>query len=109
MKISWGNEEWKLSFVLFWLPYFFFFFFFFTLQYCIGFAIHQHASAMGVHMFSILLMHIYGIYKDDNDNPVCETARETQMYRTVFWTLWHRLNFIASFFSFVQTSFRESG
>ena len=24
------------------------FFFFFTLQYCIGFAIHQHASAMGV-------------------------------------------------------------
>ena len=24
------------------------FFFFFTLQYCIGFAIHQHASATGV-------------------------------------------------------------
>jgi len=22
-----------------------------------------------------------------NDNPVCETAKETQMYRTVFWTL----------------------
>ena len=21
-------------------------------------------------------------------NPVCETAKETQMYRTVFWTLW---------------------
>ena len=29
-------------------------FFFFTLQYCIGFAIHQHACAMGVHVFPIL-------------------------------------------------------
>ena len=27
---------------------------------------------------------------DGNDNPVCETAKETQMYRTVFWTLWER-------------------
>ena len=26
-----------------------------------------------------ILMHIYGILKDGNDNPVCETARETQM------------------------------
>ena len=31
-----------------------------------------------------ILTHIYGIYKDGNDNPVCETAKETQMYRTVF-------------------------
>ena len=23
-------------------------------------------------------------------NPVCEKAKETQMYRTVFWTLWER-------------------
>ena len=34
-----------------------------------------------------ILTHIYGIQKDGNDNPVYETAKETQMYRTVFWTL----------------------
>ena len=31
-----------------------------------------------------------GHLKDGNDNPVWETAKETQMYRTVFWTLWER-------------------
>ena len=36
------------------------------------------------------LTHIYGIQKVGNDNPVCETAKETQMYRTLFWTLWER-------------------
>ena len=41
------------------------------------------------HQYSILT-HIYGIYKGGNDNPVCETAKETQMYRTDFWTLWER-------------------
>ena len=41
------------------------------------------------HQYSILT-HIYGIQKDGNNKPVCETAKETQMYRTVFWTLWKR-------------------
>ena len=35
-------------------------------------------------------MYIYGIQKDGNNIPICETAKETQMYRTVFWTLWER-------------------
>ena len=34
-----------------------------------------------------ILMHIYGILKDGNDNPICKTEKETQMYRTDFWTL----------------------
>ena len=41
------------------------------------------------HQYNILT-HIYGILKDGNNNPVYETAKETQMYRTVFWTLWER-------------------
>ena len=32
-------------------------------------------------------MHIYGIQKDGNDDPICKTAKETQMYRTVIWPL----------------------
>ena len=33
---------------------------------------------------------VYGINKYGNDNPVCKIAKETQMYRSVFWTLWER-------------------
>ena len=31
-------------------------------------------------------------FQDGNDNPVCETAKETQMYRTVFWNLWEMVS-----------------
>ena len=51
--------------------------------------IQSEVSQKEKHQYSILV-HIYGIQKDGNDNPVCETAKETQMYRTVFWTLWER-------------------
>ena len=51
--------------------------------------IQSEASQKEKHQYSILT-HIYGILKDGNDNPVCKTAKETQMYRTVFWTLWER-------------------
>ena len=51
--------------------------------------IQSEVSQREKHQYSIL-MHIYGIYKDGNDNPVCKTAKETQMYRTDFWTLWER-------------------
>ena len=47
--------------------------------------IQSEVSQKEKHQYSILT-HIYGIWKDGNDNPVCETAKETQMYRTVFWT-----------------------
>ena len=52
--------------------------------------IQSEVSQKEKHLYSILT-HIYGISKDGNNNPVCETAKETQMYRTVLWTLWERV------------------
>ena len=49
--------------------------------------IQSEVSQKEKYQYSILT-HIYGIYKEGNDNTVCETAKETQMYRTVFWTPW---------------------
>ena len=51
--------------------------------------IQSELSQKEKHQYSIL-MHIYGIEKNGSDNHVCETAKETPMYRTVFWTLWER-------------------
>ena len=48
--------------------------------------IQSEVSQKEKHQYSILT-HIYGIQKDGNYNPVCERAKETQMYRTDFWTL----------------------
>ena len=48
--------------------------------------IQSEVSQKEKHQYNIL-MHIYGIQKDANDNSKCETAKEKQMYRTVFWTL----------------------
>ena len=51
--------------------------------------IQNEVSQKNKHQYSILT-HIYGILKDGNDNPVCRTEKETQMYRIDFWTLWEK-------------------
>ena len=51
--------------------------------------IQSEVSQKDKHQYSILT-HIYGILKDGNDNPICKTEKETQMYRTDFWTLWEK-------------------
>ena len=45
--------------------------------------IQSEVSQKDKHQYSVLL-HIYGILKDGNNNPICKTEKETQMYRTDF-------------------------
>ena len=45
--------------------------------------VQSEVSQKEKHQYSILT-HTYGIYKDGNDNPICETAKETQ--RTEIYT-----------------------
>ena len=52
--------------------------------------IQSEVSQKEKHQYSILI-HIYGIYKDGNNDLIYKTAKETQMYRTVFWTLWEKV------------------
>ena len=40
--------------------------------------IQSEVSQKEKHQYSILT-HIYGIYKDGNDDPICETARDTDV------------------------------
>ena len=40
--------------------------------------IQREVSQKEKHQYSILT-HIYGIQKDDNNDPICETAKETQI------------------------------
>ena len=50
--------------------------------------IHSEVSQNEKHQYSIL-MHIYGIYKMVT-MTLYVRQQNTQMYRTVFWTLWER-------------------
>ena len=52
--------------------------------------IQKEVNQKEKHKYSIL-MHIYGIYKDGNNDPICQTAKETQMYRRDFGTLWEKV------------------
>ena len=40
--------------------------------------IQSEVSQKVKHQYSIL-MHIYGIWKDGNNDPICETARDTDI------------------------------
>ena len=40
--------------------------------------VQSEVSQKEQHQYSILT-HIYGIYKDGNDDPICETGKEARM------------------------------
>ena len=52
--------------------------------------IQSEISQKDKYQYSIL-MHIYGILKDGNDNLICKTEKKTQMYRTDLGTLWEKV------------------
>ena len=82
------------------------------------FVIHRQESAMVLHVLSIPIppptslsvwsLWVFPVYQvralvsciqpglvicftlDGNNNPICKTEKETQMYRTDFWTLWEK-------------------
>ena len=39
-----------------------------------------------VNQKNIILMYMYGVQKDDTDEPICRAAVETQTQRTDLWT-----------------------
>ena len=47
--------------------------------------LQSEVSQKEKHQYSILT-HIYGVWKDGDDDPVCETAKETQVCIADFWT-----------------------
>ena len=51
--------------------------------------IQSKVSQKEKHQYSILMLYME-FRKMVNNYPICETAKETQMYSTVFWTLWEK-------------------
>ena len=63
-----------------------YYYYFFTLQYCIGFAIHQHASATGVQMLSFINVKTVQIF---TSKEVLKIILQILMDRGAWWSTVH--------------------
>ena len=101
----WGHKESDTTEWLNWTD--FYIFYFLTLQYCIGFAIYQHASATGIHVLPILnpppsslpipslwvipehqwmaLKHVSHSSDPVDSSPPSSSAHEISQSRTLEW------------------------
>ena len=50
----------------------------------------EYYSAIKKNSFESVLMRWMKLEPIGNDNPICKTEKETEMYRTDFWTLWEK-------------------
>ena len=83
MRINQPNVFINFFYFYFLLIYYYYFF---TLQYCIGFAIHQHASATGVQMLSFINVKTVQIF---TSKEVLKTILQIPMDRGAWWSTVH--------------------
>ena len=82
-------QDFFLTFLFFFSLSFYYYYYYFTLQYCIGFAIHQHASSMGVHAdFSLELTGLISLLSEGCWKVFSKTTVQKHKFFSAQPSLW---------------------